>query len=88
MVAVLFARMIVVGALQSGTAEDALDLESLTPLADFTGLGLIGSVDLVSGFLEKLADEICRRLENGGTQQLFEISDKRAARLGGAEGGD
>jgi hypothetical protein len=65
-----------------------LDLKRLTPLADFSGLGLIGGIDLVSGLLEELADKISSRFKNGGAQQLFEISDKGAAGLGGAEGGD
>lgn len=60
----------------------------MTPLADFSGLDLIGGVDLVSGFLEELADKIRSRFKNGGAQQLFEIRDKSAARLGGAEGDD
>jgi hypothetical protein len=40
----------------------------MTPLADFSGLDLIGGVDLVSGFLDKLADEIRSRSKNGGAQ--------------------
>jgi hypothetical protein len=88
MVAVFFPRMIVVGAHQSGRAEHALDLEFLTPLADFSWLGLIGGINLIGGFLEELTDEICSRFENGGTQQLFEISDKYAPGLCRAEGGD
>jgi hypothetical protein len=60
----------------------------MTPLADFSGHGLIGGIDLVSGLLEELADKIRSRFKNGGAQQLFEISDKGAAGLSGAEGSD
>lgn len=88
MVAAFFSGMIVVGALQSGAAEHALDLELLTSLADFSGLGLIDGIDLVSGFLEELADKVRSRFKNGGAQQLFEIGDKCATRLRGTEGGD
>lgn len=65
-----------------------MDLECLAALADFPGLGLVGGVDLVSGFLEKLADKLRGGFENGGAQQFIEIGDKGAAGLGGAEGGD
>lgn len=88
MVAVFFPRVIKVGALQNGATEHALDLKRMTPLADFSGLDLIGGVDLVSGFLEELADKIRSRFKNSRAQQLFEIRDKSAARLRGAEGGD
>ena len=88
MVAAFFPRTIVVGALQSGAAEQALDLECLMPLADFSGLGLIGSIDLVGGFLEEWADKLRGSFENGGAQQFFEISNKEATGFGGAEGGD
>lgn len=49
-------------------AEDALDLDGLTAFTDFTGLGLVCGIDLVSGFLKKLADKKRGGFENGGTQ--------------------
>ena len=88
MVAMFLAGVVVVGASQGGATEHALDLESLTTLADFSGFGLVGGIDLVGGFLEKLADKISSGFENGGAQEFFEIGNQSAAGLGGAEGGD
>lgn len=88
MVALFLAGVVIVGASQGGAAENAQDLECLAALADFPGFGLVGGIDLVSGFLDKLADKLRGGFENGGAQQLFEIGDKSAAGLGGAEGGD
>lgn len=88
MVALFLAGVIVIGALKGGVAEDALDLDGLTAFADFAGLGLVSGIDLVSGFLEKLADKIRGGFENGGAQQLFKIGDQDPAGLGAAEGGD
>jgi hypothetical protein len=66
-VALLFAGVVVVGAVQGGVAEDALDLDGLTSFANFSGAGLVGGVDFVGGFLEKLADELGGGFEDGGT---------------------
>jgi len=59
MVSLPFARVVEVGAQQGGVAEDALDLDGVTALADFSGSGPVGGVDLVSGFLKELTDKLC-----------------------------
>jgi hypothetical protein len=88
MVPALFPGVVVVGSIQDGVAEDALDLERVPALEDFPGLGLVSGIDPVGGFLDELADQCGDGLENGGAQQYFEIGDEGAAGLGGAEGGD
>jgi hypothetical protein len=88
MMAVFFAGVVVVGTPQGGATEHALDVNLVTPLADFSGFGLVGGIDLVSSFLEELADEIRSGFEKGGAQQFFEISYKGATGLSGAEGGN
>jgi hypothetical protein len=88
MMAVFFAGVVVVGTPQGGATEHALDVNLVEPLADFSGFGLVGGINLVSSFLEELADEIRSGFEYGGAQQFFEISDKGATGLGGAEGGN
>lgn len=80
--------MVEVGAPQGGVTEDSLDLDRLTSFADFTGLGLVGGIDLVGGFLEKLADKIRSGFENGGAQQFFKIGDEVPTGLGRAECGN
>jgi hypothetical protein len=88
MMAVFFAGVVVVGALQDGTAEHALDLERVAALADFSRCGLVAGIDFVGGFLEELADDLGRGFENGGAQQLLKVGDEGAAGLGGTEGGN
>jgi hypothetical protein len=88
MAALFFSGVVVIVAPQDGTAENALDLQRLTALADFSGLGLVGSVDLVGGFLEELSDEFGGGLEDGGAQQLLKVGDEIAGGLGGTEGAD
>jgi hypothetical protein len=88
MVALLFAGVIVVGAPQGGVAEDSLDLDGLKALANFTGLGLVGGIDLLGSFLKKLADKISSGFENGGAQKFFQIGDEVSSRLGGAKCGN
>ena len=87
-VSLLFARVVVVGALKGGVAEDALDLDGLASFADFSGAWLVGGVDFIGGFLEKLADELGCGFEDGGTKEFFEFVNEVAAGLGGAEGGN
>jgi hypothetical protein len=88
MMTLLFAGVVVVGTPQSRVTEDALDLDGLSALADFPGLGLISGIDLIRRFLEKLADKFPGGFEDGGAQQFFKISNEGTTRLGGAEGGD
>ncbi len=68
--------------------EDSLDLDRLTSFADFTGLGLVGGIDLVGGFLKKLANKIRSGSKNGGAQQFFKIGDEVSAGLGRAKCGN
>ena len=86
--ALLLAGVVVVGAPQVGVAEDSLDLDGLAAFADFTGLGLVGGIDFVGGFLKKLADKIRSGFENGGAQQFFKIGDEVSTGLSGAKCGN
>lgn len=87
MASLLFPRMVIVVAPQHGASKNPLDFQRVAALADFSGLGFVGSVDLVGGFLEELADELGCGFENGGAQQFFKVGHEGSAGLGGAEGG-
>ena len=65
-----FGGMIVVIARQLEVAKEALDLELLTSFADLAGPGLVGGVDSIGGLLQKPADQLVGRLENGRPQHL------------------
>jgi hypothetical protein len=88
MAALLLAGVVVVVALQGGVAKNSLDLDGLAAFADFARLGLVCGIDLVSGFLKKLADKKRGGFENGGAQQFFKIGDEGTTGLGGAKGVD
>ena len=88
MMAAFLARVVIVGAPQGGRTENTLDMKCVAALADFPGLGLVGGVDLVGGFLEELADDLGSRCENGGAQQFLKVRDEGAAGPGGAKGGN
>ena len=88
MMSLLLAGMIVIIAQQGEEAENALDFQRSTTLADFPRLGLVGAVDPLGSLLEELSDELGGGFKNGGAQQFFQIGHDTAAGLGGAEGGN
>src|SRR5208337_3067813 len=74
-VAFLPAGVVIVVASQREAAKNALDLDGLPPLADLTGLGVVGRIDAVGGLLEQPADQAVGRLEHGGAHQQLQLRD-------------
>ena len=84
----VFARMIVIVAVQREAAEHALHPESLSAFAHLAGFGLVTAIDPVSRLLEQPADQLIGRFENRRAHQRFQLGDQLRSRGLGLELGN
>ena len=85
--ALLFARMIVVITVQWEMPENPLGSNSVPALALFSGLRLVSGVDPVDGLLEHPAHQLIGALEYRSTYQNLQLGHRDPSGLGGLEAG-
>jgi hypothetical protein len=73
--ALFFACMVIVIALQFEGTKDAIDPQAFPSLALLARFGLVGGVDAVGGLLQKEGHQRVGRLEDGGAHQHFQWLD-------------
>ena len=71
--ALLFAGMVIVIALQREGTKEAANLQNLRAFAFFSWLGLVGLIDALGGLLQQEADDAGGRFENRRAHERLQL---------------